>query len=139
MTDCLFCKIAKNEIPNHVVFEDESFKVIIDAFPNVEGQLVLISKEHVSSKFSDLSDELLKEAIVLTKKIAKALEKALDLNTTAQVTEGLMVDHMHMKLFPVHKDREFDLVNLESLSPRATEHISEDLAKKLLDKIKSNL
>ena len=31
--DCIFCKLANGEIPTNVVYEDDTFTVIMDAAP----------------------------------------------------------------------------------------------------------
>lgn len=33
MNDCIFCKIAKGEIPSATLYEDEEFRVILDQGP----------------------------------------------------------------------------------------------------------
>ena len=47
MTDCLFCKIAKKEIPSKFLYETEDFFVIKDINPKAPIHLLLIPKEHI--------------------------------------------------------------------------------------------
>lgn len=44
--DCIFCKIAKGEIPAKKYFEDDNFMAIFDINPIAEGHLVVFSKNH---------------------------------------------------------------------------------------------
>ncbi|MDR0951014.1 MAG: HIT domain-containing protein [Candidatus Ancillula sp.] len=46
MTDCLFCKIAKGEIPSDIVYQDEKMIVFKDINPQAEVHLVGIPREH---------------------------------------------------------------------------------------------
>ncbi len=47
--NCLFCKIAKGEIPSKKVYEDEDFFAFHDINPAAPVHLLLIPKRHVVS------------------------------------------------------------------------------------------
>jgi histidine triad (HIT) family protein len=49
MADCLFCKIAKREIPSEIVFEDEETVAFRDIKPMAPLHVLVIPKEHVAS------------------------------------------------------------------------------------------
>jgi len=103
MADCIFCKIASGEAPAHKVWEDEKHLAFLSIFPNTEGFTVVITKEHYPSYAFDLPDEVLKELMMATKKVAKLLDTKLeDVGRTAMMFEGYGVDHIHSKLFPMH-------------------------------------
>jgi len=53
MDDCVFCKIAKGEIDSYKVYEDEDFLAILDAFPSMKGQVLVISKGHIVPSLFD--------------------------------------------------------------------------------------
>lgn len=46
MTDCIFCKIAKKEIPAKIVWEDENFLAFLDVKPESKGHTLVIPKKH---------------------------------------------------------------------------------------------
>lgn len=101
--NCIFCKIIKKELPSHTIWEDDKHIAFLSIFPNTEGVTVVIPKEHYSSYVFDLSDEVLTDLILATKKVAKILDSKLeDVGKTALVFEGFGVDHIHAKLFPMH-------------------------------------
>ena len=101
--DCIFCKIAKGEAPAHKIWEDEKHLAFLSIFPNTEGFTVVIPKTHYPSYVFDLSDEILTELVLATKKVAKLLDSKLDdVGRTAMVFEGFGVNHVHTKLFPMH-------------------------------------
>lgn len=103
MSDCIFCKIAKGEMPAHKIWEDEKHLAFLSIFPNTEGFSVVIVKEHYPSYAFDLPDEVLEGLIVATKKVAKLLDAKLeDVGRTGMIFEGFGVDHIHSKLFPMH-------------------------------------
>ena len=47
--DCLFCKIARHEIPARIVYEDDEFLAFHDINPAAPVHLLLIPKHHVVS------------------------------------------------------------------------------------------
>lgn len=50
--DCLFCKIAKGEIPNYTVYEDQYVLAFLDIHPCSKGHTVVIPKKHFDDIFS---------------------------------------------------------------------------------------
>ena len=47
--DCIFCKIAKKEIPSKIVYEDEKIVMFKDLNPIAPIHLLAIPKNHISS------------------------------------------------------------------------------------------
>ncbi len=60
MTDCIFCKIAKGEIPVEKVLETETMLVFPDRSPKAPVHFLIIPKEHYQD-LADLPQELLKD------------------------------------------------------------------------------
>lgn len=103
MNDCIFCKIANNELPSHKIWEDDKHVAFLSIFPNTEGFTVVIPKRHYSSYVFDLEDSVLNDLIIAVKKVAKLLDNKLDdVGRTGMIFEGFGVDHVHAKLFPMH-------------------------------------
>ena len=101
--NCNFCKIVKGEIPCHKIWEDEKHLAFLSIFPNTEGFSIVIPKKHFSSYAFDLSDEILSELVIASKKVAKLIDSKLeDVGRTGMIFEGFGVDHVHAKLFPMH-------------------------------------
>ena len=103
MADCIFCKIVRGEVPYHKIWEDKKYLAFLSIFPNTEGFSVVITKKHYSSYAFDLSDKILQELVIASKKVAKLLDSKLeDVGRTGMIFEGFGVDHVHTKLFPMH-------------------------------------
>lgn len=49
MSDCLFCKIARGEIPSRKVYEDEDILAFHDIHPAVAVHFLIIPKLHIPS------------------------------------------------------------------------------------------
>lgn len=42
--DCIFCKIIAGEIPSNTIYEDDTFKVILDASPASKGHALILPR-----------------------------------------------------------------------------------------------
>ncbi len=100
MSDSIFSKIIRREIPAHFIYEDEHCVVILDKFPTTIGQSLVIPKKEVDYAF-DLDDETYLHLFSVAKKIAQASDKALKTERTCLAIEGFEVPHVHIKLYPV--------------------------------------
>ncbi len=71
--DCLFCKIARGEIPSNKVYEDDELLAFHDIHPVAPVHFMLIPKLHLASLLE--ADEqhaaLLGRMLLLTPKLAK--------------------------------------------------------------------
>lgn len=103
MEDCIFCKIIKGEIPCHKIWEDDKHLAFLSIFPNTPGFSVVTTKKHYASYAFDLPETVLKELCAASAKVGKLLDKAFDdVGRTAMIFEGMGVNHVHSKLFPLH-------------------------------------
>jgi histidine triad (HIT) family protein len=98
--NCIFCKIIAGKLPSYKIYEDRNYIAMLDIFPNITGQTLVIPKKHLGSYAFKLSDAELKSFITATKKVANILEKKLHVGRVHMVFEGTGVDHLHAKLYP---------------------------------------
>jgi len=56
MDNCIFCKIAKGEIPSKKVFENENVYAFQDLYPQAKIHLLFIHKKH-TSHINQMSDD----------------------------------------------------------------------------------
>jgi len=96
----IFTKIINREIPGHFIYEDEFCVAILDKFPAVKGQSLVIPKKDIDYAF-DLDDDSYIHLFRIAKKIAKASDKALHAVRTCLVVEGFDVPHVHIKIYPL--------------------------------------
>jgi diadenosine tetraphosphate (Ap4A) HIT family hydrolase len=101
-SDCIFCKIIKGEIPGHKIWEDKEFLAILDIFPNTKGMTLVMSKKHYNSYTFEMPDKVYQKFMAAGKQVAKLLDKKLGVQRTALVMEGMGVNHVHLKLYPLH-------------------------------------
>ena len=102
--DCIFCKIIAGEIPSNTIYEDDIFKVILDASPASKGHALILPKEHYADIY-DIDEEVAGKAMKLAKKLAGHMTEVLDcdgfniLQNNHEVA-GQTVFHFHMHLIP---------------------------------------
>ena len=102
--NCIFCKLANGEIPTNAIYEDDDFKVILDASPASKGHALILPKEHYANIY-EIDDEVLAKASKLAKKIItheKDVLKCDGYNVVQNNGEvaGQTVFHYHMHLIP---------------------------------------
>ena len=74
--NCIFCKLANGEIPTSTLYEDEDFRVILDASPAAKGHALILPKEHYANLY-ELDDEVAAKVLVLAKKMITKLTDIL--------------------------------------------------------------
>jgi histidine triad (HIT) family protein len=72
MSDCIFCRIARGEIPSKKVYEDEDIFAFHDIHPQAPVHFMIIPKQHIDS----LNEANASHQAVLGKLMAKAGELA---------------------------------------------------------------
>ena len=102
MGECLFCNIVRGKIPFHKVYEDDEFLAFLDIFPNSKGMTLVMPKKHLGSDIFSLSDNNYVALLEASRIVAKKLEKALSVKRVAFISEGMGIDHVHVKLYPLH-------------------------------------
>lgn len=106
----IFTKIINGEIPSHKIAEDDNYYAFLDIFPLQEGHTLVIPKQEVDYIF-DLDDELLAGLHVFSKKIAKAIEKAVPCERIATAVIGLEIPHAHLHLVPINSMADINFAN----------------------------
>ncbi|MBC7362533.1 MAG: histidine triad nucleotide-binding protein [Candidatus Aminicenantes bacterium] len=103
MSECIFCKIARKEIPAKIVYEDEEVIAFDDIRPQAPVHTLIIPKEHIPT-LKETTDEqtgLLGRILVKAKTIAalKGIDQSgfrIVLNTGPD--SGQEVFHIHFHL-----------------------------------------
>ena len=105
--DCIFCKLANGDIPTATLYEDEEFRVILDANPASEGHALIIRKEHYADLY-ELDDSVAGKAMILAKKMIAKLTDILGCDGYNIVQNngecaGQTVFHYHLHMIPRYK------------------------------------
>jgi histidine triad (HIT) family protein len=100
---CVFCKIAKKEIPADFLYEDDLVAAFRDAHPLAPVHILVIPKKHIASitEIGNNEEQLMGRMILAAKKIAEDLqisEKGYKLLFRVGKHGGQEVEHIHLHL-----------------------------------------
>lgn len=98
----LFEKIISGEISGYIVWQDEAYAAFLTPFANTPGVTIVVPKTNPGDYIFNLTTEQISGLMAATQKVAKLLEKALQVRRVAMVFEGEAVPHVHAKLYPMH-------------------------------------
>ncbi|MFZ7112755.1 MAG: HIT family protein [Desulfatiglandales bacterium] len=104
MTDCIFCKIVKGEIPSFKVYEDDRVFAFEDINPIAEGHTLIIPKNHAENLW-EIPPEDLTAIHLASRKIIHAIKKALNPDGVAILQlngrgANQLVMHYHLHIMP---------------------------------------
>lgn len=105
MTDCIFCKIANDELPARKIYEDDYIVAIMDLSQVTPGHTLIITKEHVRNIF-EYDADLAAHVFARVPKIAKAVKahnteiQGLNLLMNNEEVASQTVFHSHIHLLP---------------------------------------
>ncbi|MES2589792.1 MAG: HIT family protein [Bacteroidota bacterium] len=129
MSETIFSKIIKGEIPCHKVAENEQFLAFLDIQPLVKGHVLVIPKIAVDYIF-DMDDETLAEMIVFSKQISKKIKSAFPCKKIGVTVIGLEVPHAHIHLVPINSMNDMNFANQKlSLSSEELSSLAEKISK----------
>ena len=106
--DCIFCKLANGDIPTNTIYEDDEFRVIMDAAPATKGHALVLPKNHYADIY-EIDPDVLGRAIQVGQKVVKHATKVLEcdgynLLQNNGTAAGQTVFHYHLHLIPRYAD-----------------------------------
>lgn len=127
----IFSKIIAGEIPCYKVAEDEKNFAFLDINPVNKGHVLVVPKTENDYIFN-LSDEDYTSLTNFARKIAMAMEKAIECKRIGVTVIGLEVPHAHIHLIPIieEKDMYFNKPKL-TLPAEEMQAIANAIAKEL--------
>ncbi len=100
--DCIFCKIAKKEIPAKIVTETENSIAFLDAFPLSRGHTLIIPKHHYE-KVQDITVDDNTDLFETLRKVVSKVDKITGSTLLAihnGKESGQEIPHVHVHLIP---------------------------------------
>lgn len=135
--NCIFCKLANGQIPTNTIYEDDMFRVILDAAPASKGHALILPKEHYANLY-EIDTETAGEAMKLAKKLAIHMTEVLKCDGFNLVQNngevaGQTVFHFHLHLIPRYKHmKNDDILNWNH------ENFTEDQMKEICEILRWN-
>jgi histidine triad (HIT) family protein len=127
----IFSKIISGDIPCHKIAEDGDYLAFLDINPLKEGHTLVIPKKGIDYIF-DMDDESLSGLIMFSKKVAKAIKKAIPCKKVGVSVVGLEVPHAHIHLIPIDSVAEMNFS-----APKLS--LSTDKLAEIANQIRKNL
>jgi histidine triad (HIT) family protein len=103
MSDCIFCKIVKGEIPCKKIYENDDMLAFHDLNPQAPVHFLIIPKRHITSIMaleaadSGLAGKILYKAQELAKELGCG-EKGARFVINCKSDGGQTVDHLHVHI-----------------------------------------
>lgn len=127
----LFSKIVTGEIPCYKVAESENYLAFLDVFPLAKGHTLVIPKKETDYLF-DIGDEEFTGLQLFSKKVAKAIEKAIPCKRIGVAVIGLEVPHAHIHLIPLNNVSDINFSRPKLNLPKEE---MEEIAKKIREQL----
>lgn len=100
--DCVFCKIAKGEIPSKKAYEDDRVLAFYDLDPQAPVHILIIPKEHIRSadEITAENSSIVAYIFEVAAKLAKeqGLANGYRIVTNIGADGGQSVPHLHFHL-----------------------------------------
>ena len=101
--DCLFCKIAKGEIPAKLLYQDDKVVVFADINPQAPTHLLVVPKQHISTinEVNQANSALIGHMVQIATQLAKEAnldEKGYRVVMNCNSDGGQAVYHIHCHL-----------------------------------------
>lgn len=134
--DCIFCKIANGVIPAAALYEDDDFKVILDAGPASKGHALILPKQHYQD-LCELDEAVGTRVLGLAAKLGKAMKSGLgcagfNLVQNSGEAAGQTVKHFHMHIIPRYEGGpEMVAWKPGSVDPEEAEQIVEEVTARM--------
>ncbi len=126
----IFTKIINGDIPSYKIAETDNYYAFLDINPLAKGHTLVIPKSEIDYLF-DLDEELYDGLMAFSKKIARAIDNAMDCERVGMAVVGLEVPHAHIHLIPINHVHDIDFQR-----PRV--QLSEEEFQEIASKITNN-
>ncbi len=97
--NCVFCKIAKREIPSKVVYENERAMAFYDINPKAPIHILIIPKRHYTNLFDKVESEDVKAIMDCIRNVISSLDIGdYRIVSNSGKGAGQEVFHLHIHL-----------------------------------------
>ena len=102
--NCIFCKIARKDLPAKIVYENEAVLAFLDISPISDGHTIVIPKNHYLN-IESIPVEELNKTIEVVKYIATLIHNRLNIDgynilQNNFLAAGQVVNHFHFHIIP---------------------------------------
>ena len=124
MSDCIFCKIVKGEIPSNVVYEDDDVLAFLDISQTTKGHTLVVPKKHYDN-FLNAPKEVMHKVMDVAQRIGQAQimmlgAKGVNILSNVNKEAGQSVYHFHVHVIPRYVSNEGFQITMKE-NPKASE------------------
>ncbi len=101
LNNCVFCRIAEQQVPAVVLYEDADIMAFLDSTPIRRGHTQIIPKSHVAT-FELLPPALASKIMMLGQQLARQMKAVYKVERIAFLFTGGDVAHTHAHVVPMH-------------------------------------
>jgi len=98
--DCLFCRIARGEIPARLVHETPEIVAFLDIHPIRRGHVLVVPREHFPY-YDDLPPEIANDLVRVAQRLAPVLRATLGVERVGLFFTGVDIAHAHAHVVPM--------------------------------------
>ena len=131
MSESVFTKMLKGEIPREITYQDDTCFVIPTIAPHNPGHCLVITNEQIEN-WEDLDAKTFIHTMRIAQETAKVIKRVYQCPKVGISTVGFEVPHVHIHLIPLYKLSDADH---SKAKPTDLEEVQPD-AKKIREAIK---
>ncbi len=128
MTDSIFTKIIKGELPSLKIYEDKSTIAIIPLHPLALAHVLVIPKTQVE-QFFELPDNQYHDLMNTVKKVSKRINEVYKPKRIGVKVVGIDVDHAHVHVLAFDTMEQYN--ENEVMDAPVNDNLRSEMAKKL--------
>jgi diadenosine tetraphosphate (Ap4A) HIT family hydrolase len=111
----LFTRIINGELPGRFIYSDELVVAFLTISPLRPGHTLVVSREEVD-QWTDAGQPLLHHCLDVARVIGNAAKQAFDAPRAGLIIAGLEIPHLHVHVFPVWAEADFDFARARPAS-----------------------
>ncbi len=138
---CLFCRIARGEIPVVRIHEDDEVIAFLDIRPIREGHLLIVPKAH-HDYFEDIPHEAAGKITALAQHFARAAKQLYNVPRVGFMFTGTHIAHAHAHVVPMVENTDITsrrYIVEDTLTFRDPDVIPPDRLEEIAGKLKAAL
>lgn len=99
-SDCIFCRIARNEVPSRIVYESRDVLAFLDIRPVRRGHVLVVPREHFPY-YDDIRPEVADEVMRVAQRLAPVLRRCFGVERVGVFFSGVDIAHAHAHVVPM--------------------------------------
>jgi diadenosine tetraphosphate (Ap4A) HIT family hydrolase len=122
----LFTRIINGELPGRFVYTDDQVVAFLSIAPMNPGHTLVAPRAEVD-EWTDADGPLLHHCMDVAQRIGEAVKRAFGAPRAGVVIAGLEVPHLHIHVFPIWAESDFDFARAKAATEEELDSAAERL------------